>query len=148
MSAIFLLPVCLQYWPKKYTTRVDHNGDNFHQVRSWYDHPLPSYSVFVCWYVTWPCDLDLWPLTINTWSTWRVTWPTSPPSMNTLRLSVFSYELKRFPLVIIESAYAATARAPNHVTRELVVKNNYILGMLDPDLPIHYATLVALRWKW
>jgi len=116
MSAIFLLPVCLQYWPKKYTTRVDHNDDNFHQVRSWYDHPLPSYSVFVCWYVTWPCDLDLWPLTINTWSTWRVTWPTSPPSMNTLRLSVFSYELKRFPLVIIESAYAATAHAESRDT--------------------------------
>jgi len=34
--------------------------DNSHQVWSWYDHPLPSYSVFVCWYVTWPCDLDLW----------------------------------------------------------------------------------------
>ena len=34
--------------------------DNSHQVWSWYDHPLPNYSVFVCWYVTWPCDLDLW----------------------------------------------------------------------------------------
>jgi len=24
-------------------------------------------------------------------------------------------------------------------------QNNYIFGMLDPDLPIHYATSVALR---
>ena len=24
------------------------------------ENTLPSYSVFVCWYVTWPCDLDLW----------------------------------------------------------------------------------------
>jgi len=22
---------------------------------------LPSYSIFVCWYVTWLCDLDFWP---------------------------------------------------------------------------------------
>jgi len=26
---------------------------------------LPSYSVFVCWYVTWPGDLDLWPLDLE-----------------------------------------------------------------------------------
>ena len=44
----------LTYWPKKYTTCVDPNVDNSHQVWSWYDHPLPSYSVFVCWHVTWP----------------------------------------------------------------------------------------------
>ena len=59
MSAIFLLPVCLTYRPRKYTTPVDPHVDNSHQVWSWYDHPLPSYSVFVCWYVTWP-----WPLTV------------------------------------------------------------------------------------
>jgi len=60
MLAIFLLPVCLTYWPRKYTTRVDPHVDNSYQVWSWYDHILPSYSVFVCRYVTWPCDLDLW----------------------------------------------------------------------------------------
>jgi len=65
MSAIFLLPVCLTYWPRKYTTRVDPHVNNSHQVWSWYDHPLPSYSVFVCWYVTWPCDLDLWPFDLE-----------------------------------------------------------------------------------
>jgi len=65
LSAIFLLPVCLTYWPRKYTTRVDPHVDNFHQVWSWYDHTLPSNSVFVCWYITWLCDLDLtfWPWT-------------------------------------------------------------------------------------
>ena len=26
------------------------------------------------------------------------------------------------------------------------VKNNYIFGIPDPDLPIHYASSVALRW--
>jgi len=45
MSAIFQLPVCLTYWPRKNTTRVDLHVDNSHQVWSWYDHPLPSYSV-------------------------------------------------------------------------------------------------------
>jgi len=64
MSAIFLLPVCLTYWPRKYTTRVDPRVDNSHQVWSWYDHPLPSDSVFVCWYVTWLCNLDLRPWTV------------------------------------------------------------------------------------
>ena len=36
MSAIFLLPVCLNYWPRKYTTRVDPHVDNSHQVWSPY----------------------------------------------------------------------------------------------------------------
>jgi len=34
----------------------------------WYDmmiYTLPSYSVFVCWYVTWPCDVDLWPFDLE-----------------------------------------------------------------------------------
>jgi len=61
MSAVFLLPVCLTYWPRKYTTRANPHVDNSHQVWSWYDHPLPSYSNFVCWHVTWPDDLDLSP---------------------------------------------------------------------------------------
>ena len=67
MSAIFLLPVCLTYWPRVYTTRVDPHVelDNSHQVWSWYVHTLPSYSVFDCWYVTWPCDLHLWPLDLE-----------------------------------------------------------------------------------
>jgi len=63
--AIFLLPVCLTYWPRKYTTRVNPHVDNSHQVWSIYDHPLPRYSVFVCWYVTWLCDLDLWPFDLE-----------------------------------------------------------------------------------
>jgi len=31
---------------------------NVHHI---YDHTLPIYNVFVCWYVTYPCDLDFWP---------------------------------------------------------------------------------------
>ena len=65
MSAIFLLPVCLTYWPRKYTTRVDPHVDNSHQVWSWYVHALPSYGVFVCCYVTWSGDLFLWPFELK-----------------------------------------------------------------------------------
>jgi len=65
MSAIFLLPVCLTYWPRKYTTGVDPQVDNSHQVWSWYDNPMPSYSVFVWWHVTWPCDIDLRPFDLE-----------------------------------------------------------------------------------
>jgi len=61
MSAIFLLPVCLTYWPRKYTTGVDPHVDYSCQVWSWYDDTLASYSVFVYQHVTWPCDHDLWP---------------------------------------------------------------------------------------
>jgi len=98
MSAIFLLPVCLTYWPRKYSTRVDPHVDNSHQVWSWYVHTLPSYSVFVCWYVTWPCDLDLRLLTLCSCRAWRVTWPTLPRSMKTLGLFVLELRVITFPI--------------------------------------------------
>ena len=98
MSAIFLLPMCMTYWPRKYTTRVDPHVDNSHQVWSWYDHPLPSYSVFVCWYVTWPGDLDLEQLS---YMAGHVTNPaTVPPSLKTLRL--FVHELR---VITVPTAY-------------------------------------------
>ena len=56
---------CVIYWPRKYTTRGNPHVDNSHQVWSWYDQTLLSYSVFVCRYVTWPCDLDLWPFDLE-----------------------------------------------------------------------------------
>jgi len=30
------------YWPRKCVISFDSNDDNFHQIWSWYDHPLPS----------------------------------------------------------------------------------------------------------
>ena len=55
MFAIFLLLVCLTYWSRKYTTRVDPHVDNSHLV--------------------WSCDLvtltfDL--LALSSWRAWRV----------------------------------------------------------------------------
>jgi len=51
----FVIPTDLESMPHA-TTHVN----NSHQLWSLYDHPLPRYSVFVRWYVTWLCDLDLW----------------------------------------------------------------------------------------
>ena len=51
MSAIFLLPVCLTYWPRKHTTRVDPHVDNSHQVWSPYADPFLSYDL---WVITFP----------------------------------------------------------------------------------------------
>jgi len=65
MSATFPFPVSLTYWLRKCNTRVDPHVDNFYQVWSWYDIPLPSYSVLVCWHVTWFCDFDLWPFNVQ-----------------------------------------------------------------------------------
>ena len=48
---------CLTHWPTKYTNDVDSQGNNFHQVWSWYDHPLPNYSVLAANTLR---DLDLW----------------------------------------------------------------------------------------
>jgi len=96
MSVIFILPVCLTYWPRKYTTRVDPFVVNSHQVWSWYDHPLPSYSVFVCWYVTWPGDFDL--LTLNSCHTWPVMWPTLSPSLKTVRLFIRELRVITVPI--------------------------------------------------
>jgi len=92
----FYFRFVLTYWPRKYTTCVDPQVDNSHRVWSWYDHTLPSYSVFVCWYVMWPCDLDL--LTLNSCCTWRVTCPTLLLSLKTLCLSVLDLWGITFPV--------------------------------------------------
>jgi len=201
---------------------------------------MPSYSVFVCWYVTWPCDLDL--LTLNSWHTWRVTWQTLPLSLMTLRLFVldlwvitfpvdyhwkcvrdhcacaesrdpwvggpkqlhfwnsrprFAYLLYNFSwatsldlvtltfdLLIFNSCHTWRVTRPTlppslktvrlfvHELRVITFpfgyhwecvrghcacaesrdpwvggRNNYIFGILDPDLPIYYTTSLGLRWR-
>jgi len=97
ISAIFLLPVCLTYWPRKYTTRVDPNVDNSHQVWSWYDHALPSIAFLSADksrdFQTLIFDL----LTLNICCVWRVTWPILLPSLKTLCLSVLDLWVITFP---------------------------------------------------
>ena len=88
MSAIFLLPVCLTYWPRKYTTCVDSHGDNSNK----FEVDMTTH----CWVIAFFADMlhdlvtltfDL--LTLNSCHTWQVTWPTLPPSLKTLRLELW-----------------------------------------------------------
>ena len=63
--AIFLLPVYLNYFRKKWVTRSPAEGDDFHKTWSWFDHPLPSYEALtantLCYIVT----LIFWPWTVT-----------------------------------------------------------------------------------
>ena len=137
MSATFLFPVCLTYWRRKNTTCLDPHVDNSDQIWSWYVHTLPSYSVFVCWYVTWP-------LPFCSCHAWRVTWPTLPPSMMTLRLSVLELRVVTFPIDYHWKCVCGHCTCAE--SRDLWVGGE--IRLPDPDLPIHYTTLVALRWIW
>jgi len=95
MSAIFLLPVCLTYWPRKYTTRVDPHVDDSHQV----------------------------------WSPW---WVMSDNVSHWLPLKMRTRPLRMRRITWLVSRG---------------VKNNYIFGIPDPDLPIRYTTFIGLRWR-
>jgi len=146
ISAIFLLPVCLTYWPRKYTTRVDPPVDNSHQVWSWYDYPLPSYSVFVCWYVKWPGDLDLWPFVLEqlSYMAGHVTNPaTKFEDPKTIRSRVTSYNGSHRLALKMRTLPLRMRRITWPVSRGS--KTNYIFGIPDPDLPIHYTTFIGLR---
>jgi len=98
ISAIFLLPVCLTYWPRKYTTRVDLHVDNSHQV--WSDMTIHCRVIAFLSantsrdFVTLTFDL----LTLNSCCAWRVTWPILLPSLKTLCLSVLDLWVITFPV--------------------------------------------------
>jgi len=83
----------LSIWPRQIVSHILHTTDNFHQVWSWYDRPLLSYSIFPV-DMMWPCDLDLWPFDHGQWSLMalQVTWSTPPTRCYTCLF--FSYELR------------------------------------------------------
>jgi len=145
MSAIFLLPVCLTYWPRKYTTRVDPHVDNSHQVRNWYDHQL-RVTAFLSAdtsrdLVTLTFDL----LTLSSCPAWRVTWPTLPPRLKILQLFVHELRVITFPIdyhwkCVRGHCACAESRDPWVWSQKW-----FHFGIRDPDLPIHYTTFVRLR---
>jgi len=104
MSATFLLPVCLTYWPRKYTTRVDPHVDNSHQpVWSWYDRTLPIINGWVIVFLSADTSRDFVTLTfdlltLNSCCAWRVTWSTLLPTLKTLRLSILDLWVITFPV--------------------------------------------------
>ena len=127
-----------------YHTRWSH-VDNSHQVWSWYNHPLPSYDVLSANMsrdlVTLTFDL----LTLSSCPAWRVTWPNFPQSFKTLRLSVLELWVIKFPVgyhwkCVRGHCTCAVSRDP-----WLGGQNDYIFGIPDPDLRIHYTTSIGLR---
>jgi len=129
MSAIFLLPVCLTYWPRKYTTRVDPTSII-----------LTKFGVYmtthcrVIAFLSADTSRDLVTLTFWPWTVVIDGGSRDQPCHQVWRpydYSLISYKLSRFQLITTENANAATAHAPNHVTREQGVKNNYIFGIPD-----------------
>ena len=149
MSAVFLLPVCLTYWPRKYTTRANPHVDNSHQVCSWYDHPLPSYSVFLSAGTSRDLvTLNFELLTLNSCRTWRVTWSTLPPSLKTLRPLVHDLRIITVPIDSCWKCVRGHCACAESRDPWVGGQKQLHFCMFDPDLPIHYATLVALRWKW
>jgi len=148
LSAIFLLTVCLTYWPRNYTTRVDPHVDNSHQVWSWCDHTLPSYSVFVSWYVTWLCDLVFWPFDLEQLPCMAghfTNLATKYEDPKPIRSWFLRYNVSHWLPLIMRTRPLRMRRITWPVCRGS--KTITFFCMLDPDFFIHYATSVALRWK-
>jgi len=146
MSAIFLRPVCLTYWSRKYTTRVDPHVDNFHKVKV----DMTIHCRVIAFlsagtsrdFVTLSFDL----LTLNSCCAWRVTWPTLLPSLKTLCLSVLELWVITFPVDYHRKCvcrYCACAES-----RDPPVGGQKQLHFWNPRPWFVYllCTTVALRW--
>jgi len=136
--AIYELPVKNLTPPFAPVTSISYMTDAF---------PLPSdvyriYSMFLCYYVAWPCDLDLWPFDRVSCTVLLM----SDPHTNyyypmTIGYWVTSTEyLITFPL-----SETVTAHAPCHVTSNRGAKIVHIFEIPDPNLPLHLVTYTALR---
>jgi len=144
-SAIFLLPV---FWPTDLESIPDASThvDNSHQVWGWYDHPLPSYSVFVCWYVTWPCDLDLWPFDheqLSCMAGHRTNLTSEFYDPTPIRSWVMSYNVFHWLPLKMRTRPLRMRRITWPVSRGSKMITFVIIP--DPDLPIHYTTFIGLR---
>ena len=115
---------------------------------------------FCCWYVTWPCDLDLWPLILDSGRTSRVMWSTPSPNLQILGLCirswVMSYDVSHLPsltmrlqqrpcniispyLWFIFLWFAATAHAPPWPVCRVVTKTT---TYLESPIPPSYSLRV------
>jgi len=98
MSAIFLLPVCLIYWPKS----VTHASTPTWIIPTKFEVDMTIHCRVIAFLsadtsrdlVTVTFDL----LTLNICITWRVTCPTLPTSLKTLRSSVLEFGFIAFPV--------------------------------------------------
>jgi len=86
-------------------------------------------------------------LTLNSWHTWLVTWPTLPPSLKTLRPFVHELRIITVPIDYHRKFVRGHCACAESRDPWVGVKNDYIFGIPDTNLPIYYATSVAVRWK-
>jgi len=89
MSTIFLLPVCLTYWPRKYTTpSLKLIWLSTVELQRFLSADTSRDLVTL--------TFDL--LTLSSCHTWRVTWPNLPPSLKTLRQFIHEIRVITFPI--------------------------------------------------
>jgi len=144
-SAIYLLPVCVTYGPRKCTTLIDPHGDNFHQFWSWYDHP--SYSVLAADTLHDLVALTFDLLTLN--GTWQVTWGLSlhaymesppeicPPSLKILCVLILElWLMKSFTGYCWHCVFDYSACA---VSCDLLVGGKFCTHIWNPHLRFVYS---------
>ena len=83
--------------------------------RSWYDHPLPSYSVIAADTLRDLVTLTFDLLTLVSGHTWQVTWSTPPPSLKILWLSVLELWVLTSPIGYCYGLYACVTQKTGSV---------------------------------
>ena len=137
MSAIFLLPVCLTYWPRKCTTRVDPT-----LILSTKFEVDLTIHCRVTAFLSADTSRDLVTLTfdfltLSSCHTWRVTWPTLQPSLKTLRL--FVHELRVITIPIDYHRKCVRAHSACAESRDLWVGGQKRLHFWNPRRRFAYS---------
>jgi len=99
--------------------------------------------MFLCYYVAWPCDLDLWPFHLEC-----LMYSASHARPTHQFLLSYDYRLLSYELLnLITFPLTGTviAHAPCHVTYHPGAKMVHVSEIPDPNLPIHLVTFRAIR---
>ena len=100
--------------------------------------------MFLCYYVAWPCDLDLWPFDHESVSCTVLLM--SDPHNNFYYPTTVGYWVTSIDyLIIFPLSETVITHAPCHVTSNRRQKIVHIFEIPDPNLPTHFVTFAALR---
>ena len=136
----------MHYSHRKCVTRCVPHDESFHQVWSWYNHPLPSIALLTADTlrdrVTLIFDL------LVSGHTWRVTWSTPPPSLKVLRLSAPELWFLTSPIYRIPLTMRLHPLRMRRITWSMRKGQIFpTFEIPDPGLPIHYTAFMALRLR-
>ena len=98
MSTVFLLSVYFIYWPRNCVACFVLHVPNFHQLWSWYDHPLPNCCILALDTLRELMVLTLDLLILVSGYTWWVKYSTSLRSLEILWLSILELWVLIFPI--------------------------------------------------